>query len=657
MAKFKKRNHQKDALKEIRKAEKKALVKRALVIMASGLGKTVLSAFYAKEWLERHGGRVLYLCDQNYILEQAEVTFRSIIGGVSSYGFFHGQEKTAHRVTFLFSSFQTMRKSREDFRQKEFSLVIVDESHHSHAKTYLPTLEYFLPKFTLAMTATPDRTDLKDIREIYGEEIFSFPIEKALAEGLLAKVNYQVVTDELQNLDFLKTPVGKLSVRALNKRIFVKKRDKEIADIIKRKMSHISNARTIIFCPSVYYCEHLSKYLPNSLPIHSKMLPREQDLRLKAFREGMTNTILTVDKFNEGVDVPETNVVIFLRSTVSPTIFFQQLGRGLRKVDGKEYVHVLDFVVNCERIEMLDGFWNKIKKNVKDVKKERGLKGPVSIDVGNIRFTSVARDVLSVITRIRQRYTNDGLIQQLKNLAEELGRTPKIEDVEKTCKKGRCASMQAFKNTFGTLNVALEAAGMKPNRKSKSKEELIHLLQELSERLGRTPKSEDVYKASKERRCASIQAFRTAFGTFNKALESAGMKPKSKELIHLLQELSERLGRTPKIEDVEKACKEGRCASIQAFKTAFGTFNKALESAEIELNIKRDYSKEELIHLLQELSERLGRTPKSEDVYKASKERRCASLNAYKNSFGKFSKALEAAGMKPNKKGRRVINK
>ncbi|MBT3282920.1 DEAD/DEAH box helicase family protein [bacterium] len=600
MAKFKKRNHQEDALREIRKAEKKALVtkiqieKRALVIMASGLGKTVLSAFYAKEWLKRHGGRVLYLCDQNYILEQAEVTFRSIIGGASSYGFFHGQEKTAHRVTFLFSSFQTMRESRNGFKQKEFSLVIVDESHHSHAETYLPTLEYFLPKFTLAMTATPDRTDLKDIREIYGKEIFSFPIEKALAEGLLSKVDYQVVTDELQNLDFLKTPVGKLSIKALNKRIFVKKRDKEIADIIKRKMSQISNARTIIFCPSVYYCEHLSKFLPNSLPIHSKMLQRDQDLGLRAFRNGTANTILTVDKFNEGVDVPDTNVVIFLRSTASSTIFFQQLGRGLRKVDGKECVHVLDFVVNCERIEMLDGFWNKVKKNVKDVKKERGLKGPVNIDVGNIRFTSVARDVLNVIAKIRGGYTKEVLIQQLKDLAKELGRVPMTREVNKASKKGVCATAETFANIFGSFNKALIEAKLGVNiRKGYSKKELIPLLQKLAKKLGRTPKTEDVMKASERR----------------------------------------------------------ECASLQTFKRLFGTFNKALIEAKLNVNVRKGYSKKELIFMLHSLAKELGGVPFSGDVTEASQRGKAgeyASLRTFVNVFGTFNKALKAAGMKPN---------
>src|SRR3989344_1288401 len=197
-----------DQLTESRRHGKK----RALVVMASGLGKTVTAALDAKRWLTSHGGKLLYLCHQNDILEQARTTFESVLGSKRLYGYFHGQEKDRHRVDCLFASFQTMRKNRNGFKPREFSYTVVDESHHGHAPTYRPTLDYFQPKFLLGITATPERTDLQDIRKVYGEEVYSLPLEDALAQGLLTPVDYRLLTDEIQNLSVLKTPIGRLSV-------------------------------------------------------------------------------------------------------------------------------------------------------------------------------------------------------------------------------------------------------------------------------------------------------------------------------------------------------------------------------------------------------------------------------------------------------------
>src|SRR3989344_7880335 len=185
---------------------------RALVVMASGLGKTVVAAFDIKSFLERFGGRVLFLVHQNDILDQAYETFVDVLGEGYGFGYMHGTQKDLEYVDVLFASFQTMRLWRDSFEPDTFAYIVVDESHHTPAETYLPTLEYFNPKFLLGITATPERTDLQDIRKVYGEEVYSLPLEDALAQGLLTPVDYRLLTDEIQNLSVLKTPIGRLSV-------------------------------------------------------------------------------------------------------------------------------------------------------------------------------------------------------------------------------------------------------------------------------------------------------------------------------------------------------------------------------------------------------------------------------------------------------------
>ena len=173
-------------------------IRRALIVMASGLGKTVTSALDAQAWLGQNKGRLLYLCHQNDILDQSRGTFESILGPTYSYGCLNSREKRIHQIDCVFASFQTLRGSIASlFRPDEFDYVIVDESHHTHALSYLKVVEYFKPKFLLGMTATPDRQDGLNIRSVYGEEVYYLPLEEALIRGLLTSVDYRLVSDEI----------------------------------------------------------------------------------------------------------------------------------------------------------------------------------------------------------------------------------------------------------------------------------------------------------------------------------------------------------------------------------------------------------------------------------------------------------------------------
>lgn len=360
--------------------------------MATGLGKTVTVAFDAKRHFAQNGKKLLYLCHMTDILYQARSEFEAIVDGGKRFGFLHGKEKDLHEVDCLFSTFQTMNNWLDMFDPTEFDYVVVDESHHSGAETYLRPLQYFRPTFLLGITATPERGDDKDIREIYGPAIFNLPLEKALANGYLTPVDYRILTDEIYTAGIPEIEGQQYSFAALNRKVFIPKRDEEIVKLIAHHVSGIEKPKIIVFCSSVRHCDHLAAFMPDSLPIHSRIPGKERDVRLEMFRQDLLNTVITRDCFNEGIDVPRANVIVFLRSTTSHNIFLQQLGRGLRKTDGKDKVVVLDFVGNLERIRVVQD----LSRTAEEETKKRTARSasfnhhssppPITLQIGSVRF-------------------------------------------------------------------------------------------------------------------------------------------------------------------------------------------------------------------------------------------------------------------------------
>ncbi len=394
---------------------------RALVHMATGLGKTTVAATDVKRFLDNgEGKRVLFLCHQNEILRQARQRFELILGDSErTFGTFTGKQKDLEETTCLFASFQTMKDWREYFAEDEFDYVIVDESHHGKASTYEPTVDYFKPKFLLGLTATPDRQDLQDIREIFGMEVYSRSLAQALAERLLAKPDYRVIVDDIQEGVF---EDENISMAELNRTLFLPKRDEEIVRIIQERIEHVRNPKIIAFCPSIEHSRRIAELLPGAMSFHSKLKKKEHDEILNAFREGDIPALVTVDMFNEGVDIADANVIVFLRSTQSETIFLQQLGRGLRKLPDKDSVLVLDFVANCDRLLMIERLLQDIFNggrakgkpiaaeetpddldiysiNFEELTEE--LEAIRELQLGSFEFTETTRKILDMIKRIQ----------------------------------------------------------------------------------------------------------------------------------------------------------------------------------------------------------------------------------------------------------------
>ncbi|MDP4000536.1 MAG: sigma-70 family RNA polymerase sigma factor [bacterium] len=656
--------HQREGLDTLERARREG-AEKALVVMATGLGKTFMAAHDVRRHLETGGKKVLYLCHQNDILEQARETFEEVLGTRYRYGYFHGQERETGRVDVLFASFQMMQNRHEEFSEKEFTYVVVDESHHGPAPTYLPTIEYFRPEFLLGITATPERGDLQDIREIYGPEVYSLPLHEALARGLLAKPDYRLITDDIDEEVLQRASTERVSLGELNRRLFVPKRDEEIAAIIEEKLQEIEQPHAIVFCPSIEYTERLTEFLPGAAPYHSALPQSLQRRRLEAFREGRVNMILTVDKFNEGIDIPDANAVVFLRSTQSGTIFCQQLGRGLRLTRAKEKVLVLDFVANLERIEMLKRLSQDIERSYKALLPEgppERLREAMSIDVGHIEFTEISKNLLEVVEAIKAGYTRGVLVAQMQSLGQELGRTPTQFDVQEASKRGEMASVGTFYDRFGSFPKALKAAGLPVifTKNSDDEETMIEGLKEIGEELGHRPRVHEINQFAMAGKCPSYAVYKNRFGTYSVALERAGFHPRSLKvtvknrdlLINQLQQLKNELGHVPTITEIQEASTKGKMAGVYSFRKLFGTYADAVEQAGYYPPRKsyQESDKPTVLEYLRRFRGVIGKTPTIEEVTAAYRRGEGPPVTALQKLFGTYNNALTEAGLPLNQK-------
>jgi superfamily II DNA or RNA helicase len=353
-------------LKELRDYQKKAkelLIKlvetgkdRALVVLAAGLGKTVLAAAFVENVLRRQLGRprALFMVHMRDIVLQAKNEFdeRMADTGLSTGIHIGNKKENVEDCDVLLATLQSI--NTEEFDPDTFDLIVVDEAHHSRAETYEEVITYFEPKFRLGMTATPDRHDGLDIRDIFGEEVYNFSLSRGLDTKWLADVDYYLVTDNLnaQFLRELKRRVDEgdrsLTMSEVQKHLFADENLAQVKRIVENRRA--DGERTVIYCRDFDHLEKVQPYFPEALEYHSKLGNAFREEILDAFRAGEIDQLLAIDALNEGVDIPELGLIVFLRSTSSEVVWKQQLGRGLRNPSKEKTVTVLDFVGNCDRI-------------------------------------------------------------------------------------------------------------------------------------------------------------------------------------------------------------------------------------------------------------------------------------------------------------------
>jgi superfamily II DNA or RNA helicase len=320
--------------------------RKALLISATGTGKTYLSAFDAKSINPK---RILFVVHRLNIVKAAMKTFKVIFGESKSMGIYSGDTRELDKE-FIFSTIQTISKAEhlKQFDKEHFDYIIIDETHRAGANSYQNILNYFNPKFLLGMTATPERTDGSDIFKLFEHTIaYEIRLHKAMEENMLSPFHYYGVTDIIVDGQELDEKADFLKLTS-NERV------EKIIETANLYGCDNGIVRGLIFCSEKSECIELSKefnirgFKTKALIDKSTELERADAITmLESDNENeKLDYIFTVDIFNEGVDIPSVNQVIMLRSTQSAIIFVQQLGRGLRKVAEKEYLTVIDFIGN-----------------------------------------------------------------------------------------------------------------------------------------------------------------------------------------------------------------------------------------------------------------------------------------------------------------------
>ena len=379
---FEPRGAQIEALYNLKKTRKEGN-KKGLVVAATGIGKTYLAAFDSQNF-----DRVLFIAHIEEILYQAYESFKNvrtdkIIPIKESYvidsqydllnvadfqetfdyneydinmGFFTGNRKDIKK-DIIFASVQTLGKSQylnESYFDKDyFDYIVVDEFHHAVTKNYQNILDYFEPKFLLGLTATPYRLDNKDVFSICDNNlVYEVDLNSAINKGWLVTFRYYGIYDDSINYDGLKIRSGIYDEMELEKALSINKR----ADLVLKHYKRYNSKMAIGFCTSKNHASYMSKYFNergiNSVAVYSGPTDdygEERKEAIKKLKSGKIKIIFCVDMFNEGVDIKDIDLVMFLRPTESQTIFLQQLGRGLRIAKDKKYLNVLDFIGNYKK--------------------------------------------------------------------------------------------------------------------------------------------------------------------------------------------------------------------------------------------------------------------------------------------------------------------
>jgi len=396
----------------------------ALVVMAPGLGKTHLAAWDANRIAR--DGHVLYLAHRAEILDQASETFRQVFGKDITISKLHQDNGYDPNARLVFSTIQTMSRKFDQWKRDHFDYIVIDESHHVVAPTYRVVVSYFVPNFKLGITATPRRMDEQDILPTFEMNIaYSLPIERAIVLGYLASIDYKVFSDiVVGNLE--EASGSALSLLSLSREVFQERSLEEIIQLYDSEVERIANARSLIFCPSVAFANQLHQLHGDLEVVTGRTPARQRRSIISRFRSGSIAALATVDLFNEGIDIPEANLLVFLRSTCSETIFQQQLGRGLRKAPGKKAVHVLDFVAYLERLLYLRKFRDGIDSYRSDLNR-LGPQERASIVPSQVEFDAVAGQLLRDLEKQRFSPIDLEILYEsigIDDLAEELAVQP-----------------------------------------------------------------------------------------------------------------------------------------------------------------------------------------------------------------------------------------
>lgn len=415
-------DYQKEIIEDLRTEREEFDSYKNLVVAATGTGKTMVSAFDYKDFRNNNkNSKLLFIAHRKEILEQSLYTYRNVLKD-QNFGDLWGNGQTPSQHDYLFVTVQTLSSNgnNERFAKDNFDYIVIDESHHSTASTYFKILDYYEPKILLGLTATPERMDGGNILSYFNNRIASeIRLPDAINRKLLCPFHYFGVSDSI-DLSHLKWSRGGYEKSQLEN-VYTKnnQRVNTILSAMNTYLKDIEEMKALGFCVGIehanFMAESFNKAGILSIALHSRASTEERNSAKEKLRTGEINCIFTVDLFNEGVDIPEADTVLFLRPTESLTVFIQQLGRGLRLSDGKEVLTVLDFVgqahKNYDFSSKLRALIGRSKKNLRDEINDDFPNMPAGC---HIKLERVAKDY--ILSNIQSSYFNVKKLRYMVNM-------------------------------------------------------------------------------------------------------------------------------------------------------------------------------------------------------------------------------------------------
>ncbi len=402
---------------------------KGLLISATGTGKTYLSAFDAKQFGAK---KLLFVVHRRTIAEKSMQSYKALFGDNVKMGLYSGSEKELD-ADFIFCTVQTLAKTEhlQKFHKKHFDYIVIDETHRAAAESYNQILSHFEPRFLLGMTATPERTDGGDVFKLFDYNIaYEIRLQEALQEEILCPFHYFGVTDIEVDGQLLKEKAD-FNLLSSEQRI------NHIIQTIQKYGSDSGIVRGLVFCSRKEECHFLAEEF-NKRHLRSIALTGEnkEEERAKAIHllestriPEKIDYIFTVDIFNEGIDIPKVNQVIMLRPTQSAIIFVQQLGRGLRKTEGKDFLTVIDFIGNYSNNFLVPiALYGDSSYNKDSLRKLISTGCEAIPGTSTINFDPIAKQqIFNAIDAANMQLKKD-LVQDYKLMKYRLGRMPMMCD-------------------------------------------------------------------------------------------------------------------------------------------------------------------------------------------------------------------------------------
>lgn len=411
------RSVQIEALYALKQAREQG-AKKALIQAATGIGKTYLAAFDSKPY-----ARVLFLAHRTEILQQAAHSFAQV-RGQDSIGFFQADEKNT-TADLIFASVATLGQphylTTQYFEPDAFDYIVVDEFHHAVNDTYQRILDYFKPQFMLGLTATPERLDQKDVFALCDYNVpYAISLQEAINKGILAPFHYYGIYDQT---DYEVLPAVRNYSASQLESLYLQ--NEKRMDLIFRHYQKRGGQKTIAFCASKAHAISMKDYFQKQkiacdVLVSGSGSSKERTRILDRLQNGKIQVLFCVDMLNEGVDVPDVDTVLFLRPTQSPVIFLQQLGRGLRKAAGKDYLTVLDFIGNYKACAKIPQYLYGCSQPSASGSNQKKPKPPVDC------LIDFDLDLLDLFKQMEKREQNfeDRFLAEVLALQEEIGHLP-----------------------------------------------------------------------------------------------------------------------------------------------------------------------------------------------------------------------------------------